>query len=140
MRYRALDQNGDMTFGNGQNNFLIDSPAAIAQAVKTSLLLFMGEWYLNVNDGTPYFESILGYHSQAEADQAIQSQILGVQVIVSSTNIPSGATAGQIIPGVTSIINYVSSIDPISRAYSSSCTINTIYGPTPLEIANYQNF
>lgn len=127
-------------FGASQNNFLIDSPAAVAQAVMTSLKLWLGEWYLNVNDGTPYPESVLGYHNQSEADSTISAQILGVQVIISSTNVPSGTTPGQTVAVVTSIENFESIIDTVTRAYSASCIINTIYGPTPLQINNYPDF
>ncbi|MGE4978545.1 hypothetical protein AB8914_22915, partial [Yersinia enterocolitica] len=33
MRYRREDENGDYTFGQGDNTFLINSPEAVAQAV-----------------------------------------------------------------------------------------------------------
>lgn len=140
MRYRQLDSNGDMTFGTQQANFLIDSPAAVAQAVMTSLLLSQGEWYLDTTDGTPYFENILGLHSQAMADMAIQSRILEIEGIISSTNVPDGFTPGQLAVLVTEIENFSSSVNTKTKAYSASCTLNTIYGPTPLEISDYENF
>jgi hypothetical protein len=140
MRYRQLSPTGDYTFGNGQNNFYIDSPAAVAQAVLTTLKLIYGEWYLNTTEGVPYFTGILGYENQITADATIQNQILNVQAIISATTIPSGYQAGQLVPCVSGIENYQSTIDPYSRAYSASCILNTIYGPTQLEIANYPNF
>jgi hypothetical protein len=140
MRVRQLSPTGDFVFGQSQQNFLVDSPAAVAQVVMTSLKLWLGEWYQNLNDGTPYSEGVIGYHSQATADATIQAAILAVEVIVSSTSVPPGAVAGQSIPGVTDIINYVSTVNPETRNYSASCTINTIYGPTALEIADYQDF
>jgi hypothetical protein len=140
LRYRQLSPTGDFQFGAAQADFLIDSPAAVAQAVQTSLRLWLGEWYLNVNDGTPYPESIIGYHSKDDADTAIQAVILGVAVIISSTNVPNGFSPGQSVAGVNGIVNFQSEIDPASRAYSASCVLNTIYGPTPYEISNYPNF
>jgi len=140
MRVRQLSPTGDYQFGGGAANFIVDSPAAVGQIVGTTLRLWLGEFFLNVNDGTPYPEGVLGYHDQATADSTIQTQILGVQVIISSTNIPTGFSAGQSVAGVTSISNYVSQINPDTRAYSAQCTINTIYGPTPLVVANYPNF
>ena len=140
MRYRKLSPTGDYVFGGSQADFLVDSPNAVAQAVGTSLRLWLGEWYLNINDGVPYPESVIGYHSKEEADTAIQTAILGVTVIISATNVPGGYSPGQSAPGVNSIVNFQSAIDPTTRAYSASCTLNTIYGPTPYEISNYPNF
>jgi len=140
MRYRQLSPTGDYTFGSSQGNFLIDTPAAVGQAVLTSLKLWLGEWYINTNSGTPYPEGVMGYHNQASADSTIQTQILSVLVTISSTNVPAGTSPGQSVPGVNSISNYVSTIDPVKRSYSATCTINTIYGPTQLTINNYPNF
>lgn len=59
MKYRALDGNYDYTFGNNASNF-ISGNKAIAQAIKTKLLLFYGEWFENIAIGIPMFQSILG--------------------------------------------------------------------------------
>ncbi len=138
MRVRQLSPSGDMTFGSSQNNFLVDSPAAVAQVVMTTLGLWQGEWYLDTTAGTPYLEGVIGLHSQTEADMTIQSQIQGIEVIISSNNVPAGATPGQLVPAVTSIINYESTRE--NKNYSATCTLNTIYGPTPLQISNYAIF
>lgn len=122
MRYRKLDENGDYSFGQGSLNFFINTPAAVAQAVETTLRLFLGEWYLNVNDGTPYLEGVVGMHSKAEADATLQQVIGNVQ-------------------GVQNIVNFASELDPHTRKYSTiSGTLNTIYGPTQLQIENMENF
>lgn len=138
MRYRALDANGDMTFGGSQANFLIDSPQAVAQAVQTSLKLWYGEWYLDQTAGVPYLESVLGFNSQATADSAIKTAILGVTATISSTNVPSGTSPGQVVQAVNTIDNYSSSINTETRAYTVSCTLNTIYGPTEFQ-TTYSN-
>lgn len=118
MRYRKLSPTGDFMFGNGQSDFLTNSPAAVAQAVKTYLRLFLGEWYLNINDGTPWLEGVLGYNSKDEADQTLISTILGVQ-------------------GVQNLTNWESSYDPVTRRYTSlSATLDTIYGQTQLQMEN----
>ena len=127
-------------FGASQRNFLVDSPAAVAQAVLTALKLWYAEFYLDTTDGTPWLEGVLGIHDQASADSTIRTRILGIQVIVSSKNVPNGLTAGQLIPGVNSIDNFASQRDDLTRAYSAACLLNTIYGPTQLEIQNYPNF
>ena len=118
MRYRALSPTGDYQFGNGQADFLINSPAAVAQAVETYLRLWLGEWYLNVNDGTPWLEGVFGYNSKDEADQTLIQTVLGVQ-------------------GVQDISNWQSTVDPITRAYTSiTATLDTIYGQTQLQMEN----
>lgn len=118
MRYRQLSPTGDYQFGQGQLNFLINSPEAVAQAVETYLRLWLGEWYLNINDGTPWLEGVFGYNSQAEADQTLIQTILGVQ-------------------GVQDLRNWESTVDPVTRAYTSiSAILDTIYGETPLQLEN----
>lgn len=108
MRYRALSPDGDFVFGQGTSEFLVNSPAAVAQAVQTRLLLIEGEWFLDVNEGTPYPTQILGTGTRDIYDQAIQERILGTE-------------------GVLSIESY-SSFYASDRSLSVSCLINTIFG------------
>ena len=118
MRYRKLSATGDYMFGNGQADFLVNSPETVAQAVQTYLRLFLGEWYLNVNDGTPWLEGVLGYNSKEQADQTLISTILGIQ-------------------GVQNISNWESTQDPTTRKYTSiSAVVDTIYGQTQLQMEN----
>lgn len=124
MRYRKLTATDDFSFGHSQLDFFINSPEAVAQAVKTTLRLWLGEWYLNLNSGTPYAEEIVGKHpdQKATADNALIAVITSVQ-------------------GVENIQNFSSVIDPATRKYSAVVgVLNTIYGPTPLQIENLGNF
>ena len=41
MRYRREDADGDYTFGSGDDTWLINSPEAVAQAVKTRFELWL---------------------------------------------------------------------------------------------------
>src|SRR5512138_1652145 len=109
MRYRKLDANGDYTLGSG-SDFLRDSPEAVAQAIKTRLALWAGEWFLDITDGTPWKESILGKRVNGKnPDAAIKQRILGTQ-------------------GVTEITSYSSSFDGNTRALTVTATISTQYG------------
>ncbi len=121
MRYRKLTPEGDYTFGSGQLDFYRDVPEAVGQAVQTRLLLWLGEWFLNTDDGTPFMLGILGNHSIETANVTIQDRILGTQ-------------------GMVSIENFQSERDPDSRTLSVSCDINTVYGPTALQVENYANY
>jgi len=107
MRYRALDTDGDYQLGVT----LTDSPEAVGQAVRTRLLLWKGEWFMNNKDGTPYMQGILGHNTQYDLE--IKARILGTK-------------------GVKEILNYSSSV--INRALSVQCTLNTIYGAVNLNI------
>lgn len=82
MKYRALDQNGDYSFGKSMQNFLTDTNA-IAQAIRTNLLLLRGEWWEDTSDGLPLFQGILGQSGTPEhlsaADLLIKERILGTQ-------------------------------------------------------------
>ncbi|MBZ8873882.1 hypothetical protein H5S67_26565, partial [Escherichia coli] len=52
MRYRREDADGDYTFGSGDDTWLINSPEAVAQAVKTRFELWYGQWFLDTTEGT----------------------------------------------------------------------------------------
>lgn len=113
MRYRKLSPTGDYVFGQGSNEFLVNSPEAVGQAVKTRLGLASGEWFLDSQEGTPYATQILGEGTQTLYDIAIQNRILGTE-------------------GVTSIATYGSYLSP-QRALTVECTINTLYGTTTVQ-------
>ena len=112
--YRKLDPNGDYTFGQGSGNFYKNSPEAVAQAVKTRLGLIQGEWFLDIETGTPYNSQILGAGTIPLYDSAIQEVILNTV-------------------GVTKITSYSSQVDPSTRHAVVNCTIDTVFGITSIE-------
>jgi len=121
MRYRKLSPSGDYTFGNGQLDFYKDVPEAPAQAVQTRLNLWVGEWFLDTEEGTAYMQGVLGKYSQKSADVTIQQRVLGTQ-------------------GVNDLSNFESTLDPDSRKYPATMDLDTIYGPTEVDIENYINY
>lgn len=121
MRYRKLSDDGDYVFGNGQMDFYRDVPDAPAQAVKTRLELWLGEWYLDIESGTPYIQGILGKYSKTDADVIIQDRVNNTQ-------------------GIDGISEYESVLDVNTRAMSVRLKVNTVYGPTALQIQNYRIF
>jgi len=114
MRYRREDTDGDYTFGQGDNTFLINSPEAVAQAVKTRFNLWRGQWVLDITAGTPYIQSVLGKQSPEVYNLAIRQHILQTQ-------------------GVSSIISFDTSINSTTRRVTFTATINTIFGETPVK-------
>ena len=113
MIYRAQDNNNDYTFGSGINNFLQNTPDAVAQAVQTRLKLWSGEWFLDVTDGTPFLSGILGKYTNDTVDQLIKQRILETQ-------------------GVKSILDYQGVYNGDNRSYTVSATIDTVYGLTDI--------
>lgn len=70
MKYRKLDENGDYVFGNNSYDY-IEKDEAIAQAIKTKLYLFYGEWWEDISLGLPMFQSILGQVSNNNLRQTV---------------------------------------------------------------------
>jgi len=112
VRVRKLDKNGDMSFGNGQDDFWRDVPDGPAQCVKTRLMLWTGEWFLDLNEGMPWNTQVLGYYTGTTRDPAIRARILGTQ-------------------GVKGFTNYSSALDREPRAFSVNCLLDTVYGAIP---------
>lgn len=53
-----LDDDGDLSLVNGDFAWA-DGAQRVAQAVRVRLLYFLGEWFLDVSLGVPWYESIL---------------------------------------------------------------------------------
>jgi hypothetical protein len=107
VKYRKLDTDGDYMPGV----WLENTPDTVGQAVKTRLLLWREEWFMNTSEGTPYMQDILGRNTNY--DLQIKSRILGTK-------------------GVKEIIDYSSNV--INRALSVTCTLSTIYGIITLSL------
>jgi len=69
---RAM-KNGDIATSGAQ--FRVRDEA-VGQGVKHRLRLFLGEYFLDVGDGSPWFQSILGKAPQDVAEVAIKQRIL----------------------------------------------------------------
>ena len=113
MKYRALDAAGDYQFGNGNLDFLQNTPETVAQAVVTRLRLWLAEWFLDTTDGTAYQQGVLGKNSKANADVVMRERILRTT-------------------GVEELTSFNSTLDPDLRTYAVSATIETVYGPAQI--------
>ena len=128
MKYRKLDENEDYTIGCRDEMY--EGTEAVAQAVKTRLLLLFGEWWENRQDGPPLFEKVLG--QRLRTDETPDEIDLVFSERISSTQ------------GVSEITRFESKIEAESRAYTAEITIKTVYdtefsvsissGANPLEI------
>lgn len=112
LRVRALDSNGDMTFGQGSGNYLIDSSAAVCQILGTQLQLWQTEWFLNLSAGIPYNTQIAGYGNLSMASLILKQATLSA-------------------PGVISVDNWAVVFNAATRQYTvTGSSINTIFGST----------
>ncbi|MEI2267162.1 hypothetical protein [Erwinia sp. CGal63] len=111
MRYRREDSSGDYTFGKGDDAFLVNSPECVAQAIKTRLQLWYGQWFLDTTQGTPWLQSLTGKQNSQAMELVLRQHILATE-------------------GVTSILAFKSTFSPSSRRAVITVTVETRYGTT----------
>ncbi len=111
MQYRREDDGGEYTFGRGDDTWLINSPEAVAQAIKTRFELWYGQWFLDTTAGTPWIQSVLGKQKPEIYNLAIRQRIL--------------ETAG-----VSSITAFDTAVNTSTRRVSFTATVETLYGTT----------
>lgn len=112
MKYRKLDENGDYAFGNNSYDY-IEKDEAIAQAIKTKLYLFYGEWWEDISLGLPMFQSILGQVSNNNLRQTV--------ILLCAEQI-------SLVEGVTSVDSI--SVDISARKLGLTIDVTTVNGTT----------
>ena len=112
MRVRPLSPTGDYQIGVP---FYTNCSQAVEQAIYTRLRLWLGEWFVDVTDGTPYLTGVLGERYAKNPDAAIKARILGT-------------------PGVESLTAYSSTFDGTSRTLTVNATVQTIYQSNGLKV------
>lgn len=112
MIYRMLDSDGDYVFGRGKHAYL-EGIDAVAQAIKTRLLLLYAEWWEDREDGLPLWEQIL-------AAPGSQDSLNAVDLIFKERI--EGTT------GVLSLLGYESDFDRDNRKYTFKAAVETMYG------------
>lgn len=129
MRLRKQDASGDYQFGHNAGDFWHNEVEGVAQSVMTRLLLYRGEWFLDLQEGMPWGGfpltpavvrqgQVLGTHTALARDVALQQRVLGT-------------------PGVQAINNYASNSDPNLRQFSAQLMVSTIYGGFQMRIRPY---
>ena len=112
--YLKLDANHDPVFDPSAELSNLD---AVAQAIDTRLLLFQGEWWENLNEGTPMFQQIIG---QRATPNGLQIMAMALSARIAGT------------PYVSGVENAVVTFDKIKRAFIFSCTAHTSFGNVPV--------
>ena len=109
---------GDAVFVKGTTSVVREAGANVAQRLYIMLRTFMGEWYLNIEHGVPYFQSILGQKNTKQAiDLIFQQKILEEE-------------------GVQEVLEFTSSLS-VARVYSMSFKVkanNLVVALTNIEI------
>lgn len=83
-----LDVTGDLDFSSGDLE-IVTADDAIRQQLQIRLRFFLGEWFLNENEGMPYIDNIIGAKNPSVAlmTDIFRRAILGVPGIVSLDSI-----------------------------------------------------
>lgn len=82
---RALDSNNDIIVKNGSLQ-LVEQGAETVQHVRTRLLFYLEEWFLDVTAGTPYFQEIFTKPANlANIESIFKSRILNTPGVDSLT-------------------------------------------------------
>lgn len=104
MTVRRLDDNGDIVT---QGQQFISGKKEVAQTVLTRLRLFLGEYFRDITDGTPWYEQILGkFTSLSAAEAALRARIANT-------------------PGVVRLTSFSADFDINNRTYSVTAGILT---------------
>lgn len=117
IRYRKLEANtGDYLFGSGQSDFYVDVPEAVGQSIYTRLMLWTGQWFADLTQGTPWATEVLGTGTRWTRDIVIQNVV-------------------QNTVGVTDIAAYASTVNVNTRTFVAAITVDTTYGAAVQVIA-----
>lgn len=115
MRVRRLDESGDLVT---RGQMFLAGREAIAQTVVTRLKLFLGEYFRDVTDGTPWFQQILGKFENINAVEAIlRNRIARTQ-------------------GVVRLLSFDLQFDLDARTLSVQSRVLTIYGEQDVLLSN----
>lgn len=107
MTVRLLQPDGDITTQGVQFTSGLDE---VEQTIRTRLRLFLGEYFRDITDGTPWFEQILGKGVSVDTrDAAIRNRVART-------------------PGVIRLTSYVADFDVNTRKYSVTIGVLTNFG------------
>ncbi len=103
-----LDEDGDLVVSDDLR--LSSGLSAVSQSVRIRLQTFMGEWFLDLSLGVPYYQSLLGHRFSVETAQDVfRKEILASR-------------------GVSSVTKLEVSFDAAARRMSVYFEADTIHG------------
>lgn len=117
LKYRKVDDNGDMIFGATGDSGFLESADAMTQVLKTRLAACEDEWWENDPGALPWFTEILG--SMVSQGRVEEIDLMVIDRIMDTV-------------GVNSVSNIESGVE--GRHYHFTCTVQTVYGDVPVEV------
>lgn len=106
---KALDKNNDLVLVNG-SFAVVNEGEQVAQHIRTRLLFYIREWFLNVNSGTPWFDEVFVRPVDlSRVETVIKNRI-------------------RTTPGVTELTYFEMSLDRNARKLNVSFSANTDFG------------
>ncbi len=116
LKYRRLDENGDMLFGSGDKDFLYGLDA-MQQVIQTRLKAIRDEWWEGDPTALPWTTEVLGARittfSKDKIDLMVIERLMDTVGVTSVSDIRSGF---------------------IDRRYTFRCKVHTVYGETTAAI------
>tara|TARA_R110000851_G_scaffold306239_3_gene464492 strand:- start:2507 stop:2863 length:357 start_codon:yes stop_codon:yes gene_type:complete len=103
--FRTIDENGDITFGKGLNNYSRDNKA-VRLDIKTSINSWLGDCFFAKTEGIDWWNRLGSKNQQELLEQDIKSAILKVEEVTAITAI---------------------TVEVTNRKFSASYTVNTIF-------------
>ena len=89
---------------------LVEDQGHIAQSLRIRLLLFLGEWFLDTDEGVPFFQDVFKKNPNLGAiEAALKQRILGT-------------------PGVTELISFSLEFNESGRQLTVDFEANTTFG------------
>jgi hypothetical protein len=105
----ALNDNNDIFSRNGRIA-IVENIDEVAQHIKTRLLLFLGEWFLDVEAGTPWFQEVFVKPVDiSEVEAILKNRILQT-------------------PGVNELTKFNFTYESPTRIFSVTFSCTTIFG------------
>lgn len=91
-----LDDNGDIELTSGLASLITTEERFTQQRLKIKLSLYQGEWYLDLSEGIPYFQTILQKSTPvAVVDSLFRQEILNDPSITEITSFESEVVGGE---------------------------------------------
>lgn len=103
---------GDLALDDNNSPYFSRGLPAIAQGIRITLRMFKGEWFLNLDEGVPWYQDILG----KKYNNAQLLDILRKRIVV--------------VPGVASIASLTATWDGATRTVTVNFEVVAVFGGT----------
>jgi len=111
MTFRTLSlRDGDIHLDDQGNLSTVSGIEALRQKILQKLRFFQGEWFLNINEGVPYFQQIFA----RPIDAGLAASIFNNEILEEEE--------------VTGLKNVSANLDPITREFRYNAIVESVFG------------